>query len=284
MILDDNWSKELNLGAIRQIKPVRGGDINQAFEVMTTSGNYFLKVQPHNDASFFEHEKAGLDLLGAVINAPKVIKAGSFQGNGYLVLNYLEFGTGSQFELGKMVAKMHLQTGPQFGLDHSVLNAKNPKINTWQDNWGDFFIDQRIKVLVDQVKQKVYWNDYRDNLIQKFESLVKSYYQDYLVEPSLLHGDLWNGNVGFLSNHQPILFDPDVFYGDREMDLAMTLLFGGFTEDFYKGYNSVYPLKKDWQKRMSWYQTYYLLAHLNLFGETYGTSFESALQQSIDEF
>ena len=283
MIFDESWVEELKLGQIQQIKSVTGGDINQAFEIKSSTGKYFLKVQPDNNASFFDHEKEGLDLLGSVIKTPQVIKSGTFQNTGYLVLDYLEFGTGSQFDLGKMVAKLHQTHVAQFGLDHNVLNAKNPKINTWQDNWGEFFINQRIKVLVNEVKQKVYWNDYREKLMQQFEKKLLSYYQENPVVPSLLHGDLWNGNVGFLSNQQPVLFDPDVFYGDREMDLAMTLLFGGFTEDFYDGYNSVYPLAKDWEKRIPWFQTYYLLAHLNLFGGTYGASFESALQQSIDE-
>lgn len=119
--------------------------------------------------------------------------------------------------------------------------------------------------------------------MNQLKNRILNYYQENPIQPSLLHGDLWNGNVGFQSDHQPILFDPDVFYGDREMDIAMTLLFGGFNEEFYLGYNSIYPLAKDWEKRILWYQTYYLLAHLNLFGETYGASFESALQQSVDE-
>jgi Fructosamine-3-kinase len=283
MLVDSSWNQELALGDIQQVDQVSGGDINLAFKVMTTQGKYFLKVQPNNDQSFFEHEVEGLNLINTTATAPKAIKSGTFQNNGYLVLDYLEFGTGLQFELGKLVAKIHQKHAPKFGLDHDVLNAKNPKINTWQDNWGKFFIDQRIKVLVNEVKKKVYWNEYREQLMNQFETKILNYYQSNPVKPSLLHGDLWNGNVGFLSNHQPILFDPDVFYGNREMDLAMTMLFGGFNEEFYKGYDEVYPLETGWQNRIPWYQTYYLLAHLNLFGETYGSSLESALQQSIDE-
>lgn len=284
LLIDDDWKQALQLGEVLNSTPVAGGDINLAFRIQTTAGDYFLKVQPNNNASFFDHEKEGLNLINQVARAPQVVKSGTFKNNGYLVLNYLDFGTGSQFELGQLVAQMHQKHAPKFGLDHDVLNAKNPKVNTWQTNWADFFIDQRLEVLVQKVKKKVYWNNYRDNLLKQFEEMIRDYYLKHPVQPSLLHGDLWNGNIGFLADGKPILFDPDVFYGNREMDLAMTLLFGGFSTDFYQGYDSVYPLAQDWQKRMPWYQSYYLLAHLNLFGETYGASLESALQQSLDTY
>jgi len=283
LLVNEDWYDELNLGEINKVEAVSGGDINLAFKITTVAGQYFLKVQPKNDQSFFDHEVEGLNLINSVVNAPKVIKTGTFDNDGYLLMNYVDFGSGSQFELGKMVAHLHQKHAPKFGLDHDVLNAKNIKINTRQDNWGEFFVHQRLDVLVDQVKTKVYWNDYRAELMQKFEQKVLHYYQINPVTPSLLHGDLWNGNVGFQSNQQPILFDPDVFFGDREMDIAMTMLFGGFSNQFYQGYNSVYPLRKYWESRIPWYQSYYLLAHLNLFGETYGSSLESALQQSIDD-
>lgn len=284
LLIDDDWKQALQLGKILSLTPVAGGDINLAFKVKTAKEDYFLKVQPDNDESFFDHEKEGLNLINQVARAPQVVKSGTFKNNGYLLLKYLNFGSGSQFELGKLVARLHQKHAPKFGLDKSVLNAKNPKINTWQTNWADFYIKQRLEVLVQAVKKKVYWNEYRDHLMKQFEELIRDYYAKHLVQPSLLHGDLWNGNVGFLTDGRPILFDPDIFYGNREMDLAMTLLFGGFTEEFYQGYDSVYPLEKGWQKRMPWYQSYYLLAHLNLFGESYGASLESALQQSIDEY
>lgn len=282
MLINEDWYQELKLGKIKKIEPVSGGDINLAFKVTSDTGNYFLKVQTNNDESFFDHEIEGLNLINSVANAPKVIKSGSFQGNGYLVLQYVKFGQGSQYDLGQLVAKMHQKHAQQFGLDHNILNATNPKINDWQDNWGDFYVKQRLEVLEHEVKKKGYWNDYRENLINQLKTLLLEYYQDNPVQPSLMHGDLWNGNVGFEESGQPILFDPDVFFGNREMDIAMTLLFGGFNQDFYDGYQSIYPLKEGWNQRVPWYQTYYLLAHVNLFGEGYGPSLENALQQSIN--
>lgn len=156
MILDSAWNQQLKLGEIREITAVSGGDINQAFKIKTDTGKYFLKVQPNNDSSFFDHEIAGLNLINSVVNAPKVIASGTFQNSGYLVLNYVDFGTGSQYDLGQMVAKLHQKHALKFGLNHDVLNAKNPKINTWQTNWGDFYVHQRLEVLVDKLKQKVY--------------------------------------------------------------------------------------------------------------------------------
>ncbi|MQS97245.1 fructosamine kinase family protein [Companilactobacillus halodurans] len=283
MQIDKSWYDELNLGDIKQVQPVSGGDINLAFKITTAQKNYFLKVQPKNDQSFFGHEIEGLNLINSVANAPQVIKSGTFKNNGYLILNYIEFGTGSQFDLGKLVAQMHQKHASKFGLNHDVLNAKNKKINTWQDNWADFYINQRLEVLIKQVKQKNNWNGFRDKLMKQFEEMIREYYSKNPITPSLLHGDLWNGNASFQDDHQPILYDPDVFFGNREMDIAMTLLFGGFSEEFYRGYNDTYPMADNWQKRVPWYQTYYLLAHLNLFGETYGPSLENALMKSLEK-
>ena len=282
MLIDKSWYDELKLGQIQNVQAVSGGDINLAFKVISDTGEYFLKVQPNNNEGFFDHEIESLNLINSVANAPKVIRSGTFQDNGYLVLDYIHFGTGSQYDLGQLVAKMHQRHSLRFGLGHDVLNAKNPKINTWRANWGDFYIQQRLNVLINEVQKKGLWNDDRDKLMRQFEEKLTDYYQVHPITPSLMHGDLWNGNVGFQQNHQPILFDPDVFFGDREMDIAMTLLFGGFDEEFYRGYQDLYPLDKDWQRRVPWYQTYYLLAHLNLFGETYGASFNNTLRQSVE--
>jgi Fructosamine-3-kinase len=282
MELNSEWFDELKLNDVRNYEPVSGGDLNLAFEITTPNKRYFLKVQPNNDGSFYDHEIAGLKLMQQAVNAPQVISSGTFKNNGYLLMQYVDFGSGNQYDLGKMVAKLHEVHNDKFGLDHSVINAKNPKINNWQSNWGDFFVNQRLEVLAQKVRDKGLWNDYRQNLLTELETLILETYRELPVVPSLLHGDLWSGNVGFTSKGEPILFDPDVFYGDREMDLAMTLLFGGFSQEFYNGYESEYPLDKNWQKRIPWYQSYYLLAHLNLFGESYGASLENALENGLD--
>lgn len=282
MELNQGWFKQLDVGEVLDCQEVAGGDINQSYAITTTDKKYFLKIQADNDKSFFDHEIEGLTLIGAAVNTPKVIKSGTYDGSGYLLMNYVEFGEGHDGDLGELVAKMHEQHNDQFGLDHNILNAKNPKINTWQDNWGEFYVNQRLEVLVKEVKNKFYWNQYREDLMVQLEDKILDYYQTHEVVPSLMHGDLWSGNAGYESNGAPILFDPDVFYGNREMDLAMTLLFGGFGREFYISYAQEYPLEPNWEERIPWYQTYYLLAHLNLFGEGYGPSLENAMRKSIN--
>lgn len=280
MELNNEWFKQL-IGEVINCQSVSGGDINQSFKITTGNENYFLKIQTDNDKEFFDHEVEGLSLIGSVVNTPKIIKSGTVGNDGYLLMNYLEFGEGHDEDLGKMVAKMHEEHNSQFGLDYDILNAKNPKINTWQDNWGEFFVKQRLEVLVKEVKRKRYWNQYREDLMSQLEDKILDFYSKHEVEPSLLHGDLWSGNAGYEIDGSPILFDPDVFYGNREMDIAMTLLFGGFGRGFYEAYAKEYPLDVGWENRISWYQTYYLLAHLNLFGEEYGPSLDGVLRDGV---
>lgn len=282
MELNQEWFDQLGLANVTDCQSVSGGDINQSFSITTPQQKYFLKVQSDNNGSFFDHEIEGLKLIGSVANTPQPLKSGDFGNSGYLLMNYVDFGEGHDMELGQMVAKMHEKHNKQFGLDHNILNAKNPKINTWQDNWGEFYVNQRLEVLVKEVKSKFYWNQYREDLMVQLEDKILDYYQSHEVVPSLMHGDLWSGNVGYQADGTPILFDPDVFYGNREMDLAMTLLFGGFGREFYLGYAQEYPLESGWEERIPWYQTYYLLAHLNLFGEGYGPSLENAMRKSIN--
>jgi fructosamine-3-kinase len=177
-----------------------------------------------------------------------------------------------------MVAKVHQQHAEKFGLDHDFMAGKLPKDNTWQTDWITFYLDQRLNPLVKLATKKSRWNDWRQSQFQSMSDQFKKYYSTHQVVPSLLHGDLWSGNYLFTADGEPMLIDPDVFYGDRELDIAMTTLFGGFSQEFYQGYNSVYPLTIGVDKRLGWYQLNYLLAHLNLFGETYGPMVDQILR------
>ncbi|KAE9560258.1 fructosamine kinase family protein [Companilactobacillus bobalius] len=282
MLIDESWYKELDLGKIEEVQSFDRELVNSIVKIIADSGGYDHIKKPDNNESFFDHEVESLNLINSVANAPKVVRSGTFCDSGELILNYFLFSLANLLDYKHSVKKMHQRHSLRFGLGHDVLNAKNPKINTWRANWGDFYIQQRLNVLINEVQKKNLWNDERDKMMRLFEEKLIEYYQVHPIIPSLMHGDLWNGNVGFQQDQQPILFDPDVFFGNREMDIAMTLLFGGFNEEFYQGYQNLYPLDKDWQKRVPWYQTYYLLAHLNLFGETYGASFDNVLKQSVE--
>lgn len=279
MQLTTKWLAQLPLNKITRAIPVSGGDINAAFRIETADQSYFLKVQPQRDERFFAHEIAGLCLLGAVITTPQVIATGTIDGDGYLLLSWLDSGTGSQYALGQAVAAVHQQHQSQFGLDHDFTFGKLPKINHWQSDWATFYTEQRLDVLVKLASQHHLWSTNRERHYQRLRQELLADPYMHQVQPSLLHGDLWSGNYLFTSTGTPALIDPDVFYGDREMDLAMTTIFGGFDEDFYRGYQAAYPLAPGSQQRLPRCQLYYLLAHLNLFGETYGPAVDHILDQ-----
>lgn len=280
MMLTKKWLAQLPLRAIQKVKAVSGGDINQAYQIKTATARYFLKVQPKYSAAFFAHEQEGLHLLSPVVRVPKVIASGVITGDAYLLLEWLDLGAGNDAQLGKAVAQVHQQHAQQFGLAHDFTAGKLPKINTWQSSWADFYINQRLNVLAQLAQKNHLWNDFRQTHLTQLTQLIRQYFSAHKIKPSLLHGDLWGGNVDFLADGTPVLIDPDVFYGDREMDLAMTSLFGGFSDAFYQAYTQAYPLRPNYQQRIAWYQTYYLLAHLNLFGEMYGGALDRTLQQA----
>lgn len=153
------------------------------------------------------------------------------------------------------------------------------KDNHWNDSWRDFYLNQRLNPEVTTAKKLGRWNDWRDQHFQRMANAFDRYYASHSVTPSLLHGDLWAGNYMFDQNGTPTLIDPDALYGDREYDLAMTTIFGGFSPAFYQAYNQLYPLAPGFEERLPWYQFYYLCMHLILFGETYGSAVDHILDQ-----
>lgn len=282
-MLTKSWLAQLPLSEIKQVAAVSGGDINQAYRIDTAQQHYFLKVQVQQQSVFFDHEQEGLKLLAPAVRVPQIIASGEIAGDAYLLLEWLDLGQGDDADLGRAVARVHQQHAAQFGLAHDFIAGKLPKYNHWQNSWADFYIEQRLMVLDDLARRNHYWNDSRQQKLQQLCQRIRAYFATVPVTPSLLHGDLWAGNVNFLQDGTPVLLDPDVFYGDREMDLAMTQLFGGFSAAFYQAYNEVYPLRPNYEQRVAWYQTYYLMAHLNLFGETYGSALDRTLRQATTE-
>lgn len=276
-MLSSEWLAQLPLQQVTGVDPVSGGDINDAYRLQTAEGPYFLLVQPHTPAAFYDHEVAGLQALGQAINVPEVIGSGQIDGDAYLLLEFLEIGQGSQRELGAAVARVHQITAPQFGFDQNNLTDKLPKNNAWQDDWTTFYLKQRLDPLVKRAQEHHLWNANRQQAYDRVRQNIIDENRDRKITPTLLHGDLWSGNYLFTADGTPTLIDPDVLYGDREFDLAMTTIFGGFSADFYRGYQERYPLTAGYQERLPHYQLYYLLAHLNLLGETYGGAVDSVL-------
>ena len=279
MPVNRTWLSHLPIKNIISCTPVSGGDINESYCIRTPNAKYFMKMQPGRGKIFFAHEVEGLKLLSQAARVPKVITYGQVGQDGYLILNWLDFGTGSQYALGQTVAHVHQIHAKKFGLDHDFKVGRIPKINQWQDSWVTFYIKQRMDPLVRLTKKHGHWNSFREQHYQNLRKAFIKYYSDprHQVVPSLLHGDLWGGNYEFTADGKPMLIDPDVYFGDREWDLAITTVFGGFNQDFYRCYESVYPTKPGIRKRLPFYQVNYLMCHLNLFGEAYGPSVDNIL-------
>lgn len=277
--LTATWFNQLPVNNLSAVKAVSGGDINLAYQVTADNQRYFLKVQPHQSKHYFDHEINGLTAIGQVINTPTPLKHGEIEGNAFLLLNWLDSTDGNQEDLGQAVATMHQQTHNEFGFVDNHQTKALVKNNAWNPSWVDFYVNQRLLPEVEVAVEHGRWNRWRQEHFTSLVDQFKSYYQNHEVVPRLLHGDLWAGNFMFAGDHQPYLIDPDSFYGDREFDLAMTTVFGGFNEHFYRAYSKIFPFDDGLNQRLSWYRFYYLCMHLILFGESYGGAVDHILGQ-----
>ncbi|WP_288658959.1 fructosamine kinase family protein [uncultured Limosilactobacillus sp.] len=278
--LNHQWFQQLPFKQLTSYQPVSGGDINESYRIEADGRSYFIKVQPNQPAKYFAHEINGLKAIGKVTNTPTPVHNGEINGNAYLVLNWLDESTGSQADLGRAVATMHQQysANNQFGFTDNHRTKALVKDNSWNSSWRDFYVHQRLLPEVQVASDRVRWNRWRQEHFAQMVKQFNAYYQDHDIRPSLLHGDLWAGNFMF-ANDQPYLIDPDAVYGDREFDLAMTTVFGGFDNDFYQSYAAQYPFTPGINDRLPWYRFYYLCMHLVLFGESYGGAVDQILAQ-----
>jgi len=195
----------------------------------------------------------GLRALGAVVRVPRILEHGA----DFIVLERLDLKrNGDWAALARMLARLHRQTGPRFGWHRDNNIGATPQANTWCDDWPEFWQQRRMRPQLELART----NGFRLPDPPKLEG--------HHPQPSLLHGDLWSGNAGFI-DEGPVIFDPAVYYGDREADLAMTELFGGFPREFYSSYREAYPLDAGYEQRKHFYNLYHLLNHLNIFGAGY---------------
>jgi len=173
-------------------------------------------------------------------------------------------------QFGMQFAQLHRCNSDQFGFDENNFIGSTPQKNfPRMSSWKDFFITNRLEFQFKLAEQNRYIDKEIVSLYQKLEKHVEHLIQGDGESPALLHGDLWSGNYLCLVNDIPAVIDPAVYYGHREADLAMTMLFGGFSETFYESYHKEYPLNDGWQRRCELYKLYHLFNHLNLFGEGY---------------
>lgn len=295
MMLSDNLTQAIaeslaeagDQGPITDATRVGGGDINQAARIETTQGSYFVKWHEGAPNRFFECETLGLDLLrkANAVRVPEVIGYGMV-GDGetaFLVLEWIgqgpAKGVGPAERLGFTLAAQHQARYEFYGLDYDNYIGKLAQPNKRRDSWIAFYRDKRLGVQRKLAKRLGRMPAQRERLLDRLMDSLDRWIEESACQPSLLHGDLWAGNWMVAPDGQPVIIDPAVYYGDREADLAMTSLFGGFPAAFYDAYNEIFPTRPGYEERQPLYQLYYLLCHLNLFGEGYGGSVDGILRQ-----
>jgi protein-ribulosamine 3-kinase len=259
--------------AVTAIHRLGGGSINTCTRVETTAGYFFVK---ENDAKkypgIFDAEIRGLEYLSAskTFVVPRVIGKREVRDRNtiYLALEWLNRETSrrSWYDAGVLLANLHKNTSADFGLDHDNYIGSLPQSNKKHTGWTEFFTLERILPQIRLARDAGRIDPALTGKAEKFCHQLDSIFPK--ENPALLHGDLWSGNF-FFSNNGPAVFDPAVYFGHREMDLAMTKLFGGFDADFYAGYENEFPLEKKWKARTEFCNLYPLLVHVNLFGGGY---------------
>ena len=259
--------------------PIAGGDVNQNYRIITDENNYFLKFHPGIEETFFQAEINGLKELADFVRVPQVYNWGQTAEGSYLVMEWIEPGEGSQEELAATLSTLHHHTQELFGFYEDNYIGVLPQVNAQTNNWVNYFFTCRLDVQVELAKLHNVWNPVREEQYLRLKEVIYENWQKREVAPSLLHGDFWSGNYFFDKMGQPVLIDPAVSYGDREMDLAMAQLFGGFRAEFFQTYQDLFPLATGWEQRQPIYQLYYLLVHLNQFGESYGRQVDEILQR-----
>lgn len=248
--------------------PVSGGDISAAWKL----GDLFLKTGPLSASEMFAGEAEGLQEIAAseTIRVPTVAGCGVVANTAYIALEWLSFDqphASTERELGERLAAMHRCTKDRFGWHRDNTIGLTPQSNEWGDDWIEFIREHRIGYQLRLAAE----NGFTGELQEKGSRLLKRlpiWFEHYKCDASLLHGDLWGGNWGSCDG-EPVIFDPAVYFGDRESDLAMTRLFGGFGRGFYEAYEHAWPLESGHLERRAIYQLYHVLNHLNLFGSGY---------------
>lgn len=267
--------KEAILDAIEQATGTRprgtpatvsGGCIHQSYQL----GDFFIKTNVAEKLPVFEAEKVGLEALAETKTArvPEVICTGTAEETAYLVLEFLDLSgpsSTSQHALGLQLAALHRHTNKSFGFSSDNFIGETPQPNQPASDWVIFFRESRLQHMGQLLERAGQGIPKLDLLLDQLDL----FFTAHTPEPALLHGDLWGGNAGTLSDGTPVIYDPAVYFGDREADIAMTTLFGGFSAGFYEAYNEIWPLDPGYEQRRDLYNLYHLLNHAVLFGGSY---------------
>jgi fructosamine-3-kinase len=248
---------------------VSGGCINSCYLVHAGAAKIFVKLNAPRFADAFAAEADGLAALRAAgMRAPEPLAHGGAAGQAYLALEALDLGANEDYAaLGRALASLHLTTGEQFGWTRDNYIGASAQQNSQTGDWIGFWRERRLAPQLALAMANGH-GEIRKPVERIFEALPRLL-DGRAPEASLLHGDLWRGNAGFLAGGAPVVFDPAVYRGDREADLAMTELFGGFPRSFYAAYEEAWPVDPGYRTRKHLYNLYHLLNHLNLFGGGY---------------
>lgn len=268
---------------IHDALPIQGGDTSETFKLVTSHGLFFLKcghALPYPD--MFEKEMKGLELLSEknCIAVPTPLFTGSGGGFSFLVMEFIEkepAGPNFWKTFAKKLAGLHRQSAPRFGLSYDNYIGPVPQSNKMHSDWLSFYRNERLEPLIRKCFDKKLLDQ---SVLSSFNNFFK-YLEDLFSDekPALIHGDLWGGNYLPGLGGQPYIFDPALYYGCREMDIAMTRLFGGFDRQFYWYYEEFFPLSEGWQLRIPTCQLYPLLVHALLFGGGYIRQVKTILSQ-----
>jgi protein-ribulosamine 3-kinase len=256
---------------IRKIVPLSGGCINHVHRLQTGFGDFCIKYNLHDRfPEMFTCEANGLALLKSAgeIRVPEVLTTGSAGSYAYILLEYIDPGRKVPLfmqDFGRSLARLHRHTADCFGHISDNYMGSLPQSNRDHSDWVSFFIEERLRKQVSMAGEYFSASGLAsfERLYGRLEGLIPA------EPPALVHGDLWGGNYMVAGDGKACLIDPAVYYGHREVDIAMTTLFGGFDADFYAAYQEEYPLETGWKKRLDIFKLYPLLIHLNLFGSGY---------------
>lgn len=264
-----------------QITPVHGGDINTTYQLCSGETRLFIKSHSAPMAeAMFAAESEGLTALSQcrAFKIPNVVYQGTAHGVHYLVLEHLDMiGTGNWHAMGTALATLHRISSNQFGWQAPNFIGTSPQINAPCRDWAKYWWQNRLVPQLDYCHKNGLIR--LSQLTDRLQSTNDRLLTDHRPEPSLLHGDLWSGNAAFTTDGTPCLYDPACYYGDREADLALTELFGGFPTEFYQSYTSEWPLDEGYAARKEWYNLYHLLNHANLFGGHYVSASLEAIER-----
>ena len=250
---------------------IGGGCINRTFRIGDETNASFIKINAASRLSMFEAEAAGLQALArsGSIRVPRPVCWGTAGSHAFLALEHISLGGhGDPALAGRQLAMLHRTTADRFGWERDNTIGSTHQPNSWHREWVDFWRTERLGHqlrLCAPRQQGAALLRRGEQLLERFPALI-----DHQPTPALIHGDLWGGNLGWDSAGNPVIYDPAVYYADREAELAMTELFGGFGQRFYSAYNEAWPLDPGYSTRRTLYNLYHILNHYHMFGGGYG--------------